>query len=52
LSGEYASTYLYDVVNRLIDVSMTRDGVAQSRTFQFNAQQRLQSVSMPEMDGA
>jgi hypothetical protein len=39
-------------VNLLTDVLMTRDGVSQSRTFQFNAQQRLQSVWVPEMDGA
>ena len=46
--GTYITTYLYDVLNRLTDVSMTRDGTTQARAFRYNAQQRLEAVTTPE----
>jgi YD repeat-containing protein len=46
--GEYGTGYTYDLLNHLTDVVTVRDGVGQSRKFEYNAQQRLWRVTMPE----
>ncbi len=42
------STYAYNVLNKLTTVTMVRGGVTQTRTFVYNSDQRLQSVTQPE----
>ena len=54
--GTYVTTYTYSEFNQLKMVSMTRDGyngntpvsVAQTRTFAYDGNQRLQSTTFPE----
>jgi YD repeat-containing protein len=47
--SDYQTTYTYNVLNRLTQVSMPRDGVTQTRTFVYDSTtQRLSSVTNPE----
>lgn len=40
--------YTYSMLNQLLQVSMTRGSVTQTRTWVYNTDQRLQSVTHPE----
>ncbi len=47
--GTHDTLYTYDGLNHLTNVSMTRDGVTQTRTFVYDpATQRLSSATNPE----
>ncbi len=42
------TTYAYNVLNKLTTVTMTRGAVTQTRSFVYNSDQRLQTVTNPE----
>ncbi|MGH9632262.1 MAG: RHS repeat domain-containing protein, partial [Bryobacteraceae bacterium] len=46
--GLYETFYAYDFLDRLTRVTMPRDGTTQSRSWTYNAQQRLESTTHPE----
>ena len=58
--GTYITNYTYNQYNKLLTVSMTRDGyngntattITQTRTFVYDAAQRLQSTTFPETPGS
>ncbi|WP_155121324.1 hypothetical protein [Bryobacter aggregatus] len=49
-SGTYTTTYSYNITEKLIGVSMPRDGVTQTRSFTYDTttQSRLLSATNPE----
>jgi RHS repeat-associated protein len=48
--GTYETSYTYNITGKLVGVSMPRDGVTQTRTFQYDTQtySLLQSATNPE----
>jgi len=46
--ADLVSSYGYGLLNQLAGVSQTRSGTTQTRTFSYDSQQRLQSVTHPE----
>ncbi|HUS08289.1 MAG TPA: RHS repeat-associated core domain-containing protein [Bryobacteraceae bacterium] len=46
--ADYITTYSYDIVNHLVGVNMPRPSGTQTRTWVYDANQRLQSVTNPE----
>jgi RHS repeat-associated protein len=46
--ADYITTYTYDVLNHLVGVSMPRPTGTQTRTWVYDTNQRLQSVTNPE----
>ena len=47
-ASDYVTSYTYNVFNKLTVVTMPRPTGTQTRTFTYNAQQRLSSVQQPE----
>src|ERR1700730_10578490 len=46
--ADYVTTYTYDALNHLTQVSMPRPSGTQTRTFVYDSSQRLQSETHPE----
>jgi YD repeat-containing protein len=46
--ADLETLYFYDEFGHLTEARMTRGSVTQTRTFVYNAQQRLQSMTLPE----
>jgi YD repeat-containing protein len=49
VTSTYTTSYTYDVLDRLVTVTMTRDGSTQTRSWTYDpVTQRLASVTLPE----